>query len=289
MRAILHWTIILSSFKYINLTILDFVLLQRKSGFYTDAIKTWIVMNGEQATKCDLLPDAKATKKKRIQVKKKTKNKTWSSPKGWPVTWWPLVVHWRLTQTAQSFPYRHVLPSPAGFDINTRLWLTEALALGWAPGASTVHSALLLACWFTVPGGRSLIHFPSQFAHRAPRKPSSSNIFALWFPEEQLKKNKPPLTAPVPVNVQWACRPPLVLTTGEKGCGVTSSMWIFHFPQAAQSGPSSMRNRGMDAVVHVCQFNTHRSIGAHIESCCVCIINMCVGVYVAQRPTWSWH
>lgn len=138
------------------------------------------------------------------------------SPKHWPVTWWPLVVHWRLTQRAQSFPYRRVLPGPAGFDINTRLWLTEALALGWAPGASTVHSALLLACWFTVPGGCSLIHFPSQFAHRAPRKPSSSNIFALWFPEEPMKKNKPPLTAPVPVNVQRAGRPPLVSSFGEK-------------------------------------------------------------------------
>lgn len=98
------------------------------------------------------------------------KTQPWSSPKRRPVTWWPLVVHWRLTQTAQSFPYRRVLPGPAGFDINTRLWLTEALALGWAPGASTVHSALLLACWFTVPGGCSLIHFPSQFAHRAPQK-----------------------------------------------------------------------------------------------------------------------
>lgn len=130
----------------------------------------------------------------------------WSSPKChcWPMTWWPLVVRWWLTQTAQSFPYRRVLPGPAGFDINTRLWLTEAPALGWTPGASTVHSALLLACWFTVPGGCSLIHFPSQFAHRAPQKPSSSNIFALWFPEEPMKKNKPPLTAPVPVNVQRA-------------------------------------------------------------------------------------
>lgn len=110
--------------------------------------------------------------------------------KCWAVTWWPLVVLWRLTRTAQSFPYRLVLPGPAGFDINTSLWLTEALALGWAPGASAVHSALLLACWFTVPGGCLLIHFPSQFAHRAPRKPSSSNIFALWFPEEPMKKNK---------------------------------------------------------------------------------------------------
>lgn len=129
-----------------------------------------------------------------------------------PVTWWPLVAHRRLTQTAQSFPYRRALPGPAGFDINTRLWLTEALALGWAPGASTVHSALLLACWFTVPGGRSLIHFPSQFAHRAPRKPSSSNIFALWFPEEPRKKNKPhslhlfQLMCSGPVGLLWSGR-----------------------------------------------------------------------------------
>lgn len=94
------------------------------------------------------------------------------------------------TRTAPSLPYKLVLPGPAGFDISTSLWLTEALALGRAPGASALHSALLLACWFTVPGGCLLIHFPSQFAHRAPRKPSSSNIFALWFPEEPMKKNK---------------------------------------------------------------------------------------------------
>lgn len=31
-----------------------------------------------------------------------------------------------------------------------------------------------------------------------------------------MKKNKPPLTAPVPVNVQRAARPPLVSATGEK-------------------------------------------------------------------------
>lgn len=171
------------------------------------------------------------------------------NPSSWlkccSVTWWPLVVHWRLTQTAQSFPYRRVLPGPAGFDINTRLWLTEALALGWAPGASTVHSALLLACWFTVPGGRSLIHFPSQFAHRAPRKPSSSNIFALWFPEEPMKKNKPPLTAPVPVNVQRAGRPPLVSVTGEKQraavsqapCGSSISLnWLSRDQAASGTG-----------------------------------------------------
>lgn len=214
-----------------------------------------------------------------------------SCPKCWAVTRWPLVVHWRLTQTAQSFPYRRVLPGPAGFDINTRLWLTEALALGWAPGASTVHSALLLACWFTVPGGRSLIHFPSQFAHRAPRKPSSSNIFALWFPEEPMKKNKPPLTAPVPVNVQRASRSPLVSVTGEKQRAAVSQAPCGSsiFPQLAQLGPSSIGNRGIDGVLYVCQFNTRRSNGAHIESCCVCIINMCVGVYAAQRPTWSWH
>lgn len=207
-----------------------------------------------------------------------------------PVTRWPLAAHWRLTRTAQSFPYRRVLPGPAGFDINTGLWLTEALALGWAPGASTVHSALLLACWFTVPGGRSLIHFPSQFAHRAPRKRSSSNIFALWFPEEPMKKNKPPLTAPVPVNVQRGLSASSGLGDWGKaeGLGVTSSMWLFHFPHLAQSGPCSLET-GRHAVLYVCQFNIQGSNGAQIESCCVCIINMCVGVYAAQCPTRKWH
>lgn len=108
-----------------------------------------------------------------------------------PVTWWPLVVQWWLTQTAQSFPYRRVLPGPAGFDINTRLWLTEALALGWAPGASTVHSALLLACWFTVPGGRSLIHFPSQFAHRAPQNRPPAIYLLYDFLRSQWRKTSP--------------------------------------------------------------------------------------------------
>lgn len=153
--------------------------------------------------------------------------------KCWPVTWWPLVVLWRLKRAAQSFPYRLVLPAPAGFDINTSLWLTEALALGWAPGASAVHSALLLACWFTVPGGCLLIHFPSQFAHRAPRKTVLQQYICFmisWGAYEE--KQGLPLTAPVPVNVQRAGQPPLVSSTGGKaeGSSVTSSMWMFHFP-----------------------------------------------------------
>lgn len=150
-----------------------------------------------------------------------------------PVTWWPLVVLWRLTRAAQSFPYMLVLPAPAGFDINTSLWLTEALALGWAPGASAVHSALLLACWFTVPGGCLLIHFPSQFAHRAPRKTVLQQYICFmisWGAYEE--KQGLPLTAPVPVNVRRAGQPPLVSSTGGKaeGSSVTNSMWMFHFP-----------------------------------------------------------
>lgn len=136
--------------------------------------------------------------------------KTWSSPKYWPVTRWPLVVHnwyrqlnhFLIGVCCQVQLALTLTPAPA---------LTEALALGWTPGASRVHSALLLACWFTVPGGCTLIHFPSQFAHKAPQKPSSSNIFALWFPEESLKKNKPPcslhlfqLTCSGPVGLLWS-------------------------------------------------------------------------------------
>lgn len=197
------------------------------------------------------------------------------------MTWWPLVVHWRLTQTAQSFPYRRALPGPAGFDINTRLWLTEALALGRAPGAFTVHSALLLACWFTVPGGRSLIHFPSQFAHRAPRKNRPPAIYLLYdFLRSQWRK-----TSPRSLHLfQLMCsRPPLVLVTGEK-----PQCHKFHVDLPSPP-PGTVRTKQEQGVLYVCQFNARRSDGAHIESCCVCIINMCVGVYVARRSTWSWH
>lgn len=109
-------------------------------------------------------------------------------------------------------------------------------------------------------------------------------------------KTKPPLTAPVAVNVQRAGRPPLASSglwrlgksrraaVSQAPCGSSIS------PQLAQSGLSSAGGPGggaIDGVLYVCQFNTCRSNGAHIESCCVCIINMCVGVYVARRPTWK--
>lgn len=86
-----------------------------------------------------------------------------------------------------------------------------------------------------------------------------------------------------PVGLFWSSR------LGKKAlwCHKLNVDLPFPPPQLVQSGAGSLRNLGIDAVLHVCQFNTHRSIGAHIESCCVCIINMCVGVYVAQRPTWS--
>lgn len=104
-----------------------------------------------------------------------------------------------------------------------------------------------------------------------------------------MKKNKPPLTAPVPVNVQRAGRPPLVSVAGEKQkaavsqapCGSSIS------PNRPSRDRAAWGTEGIDGVLYVCQFNTRRSNGAHAESCCVCIINMCVGVYVAQRPTWS--
>lgn len=110
-----------------------------------------------------------------------------------------------------------------------------------------------------------------------------------------MKKNKPLLTAPVPVNVQRGRSASSGLGDWGKaeGRGVTSSMWIFHFPPHThtQSRPSRDRaawgTEGIDGVLYVCQFNTRRSNGAHVESCCVCIINICVGVYAAQRPTWS--
>lgn len=81
------------------------------------------------------------------------------------------------------------LPAPAGFDIKAAPWLTGALSLAvpWRHGR--VYSNPPLLCWFTVPVGQLLIHFPSPFAHRVPQKPSFSNIFGLWFPQEPRKKN----------------------------------------------------------------------------------------------------
>lgn len=82
------------------------------------------------------------------------------------------------------------LPDPAGFDINTRPWLTEALALGWIPGVSKVHSALLLPVdlLFSVATRWSIS--PLSLLTGQPEKLSPSNIFALWFPKKLIKKKK---------------------------------------------------------------------------------------------------
>lgn len=118
-----------------------------------------------------------------------------------------------------------------------------------------------------------------------------------------MKKNKPPLTAPVPVNVQRAGRPPLVSALGEQQraavsqapCGSSISLLppLLPLPPPANW---SIRDRvgwgteGTDGVLCACVSLTHAGqMGARAEPCCVCIINMCVGVYAAQRPTWSRH
>lgn len=112
-----------------------------------------------------------------------------------------------------------------------------------------------------------------------------------------MKKNKPLLTAPVPVNVQRAGRPPLVSALGEQQRAAVSQApcgsSISHLPPPTNW---STRDRagwgteGTDGVLCACVSLTHAGqMGARAEPCCVCIINMCVGVDAAQRPTWSRH
>lgn len=62
-----------------------------------------------------------------------------------------------------------------------------------------------------------------------------------------MKKNKPLLTAPVPVNVQRGRSASSGLGDWGKaeGRGVTSSMWIFHFPPHTHNpGPVGTEQRG---------------------------------------------
>lgn len=125
-----------------------------------------------------------------------------SKLRAYSMIWWPLLELQQLTKTAQSFPPILKLPDPAGFDINTRPWLTEALALGWIPGVSKVHSALLLPVdlLFSVATRWSIS--PLSLLTGQPEKLSPSNIFALWFPKELIKKKQAFFFAPVSVNVR---------------------------------------------------------------------------------------
>lgn len=162
---------------------------------------------------------------------KKNSKTFWVPQKSGPVTRWPLVVHRRLTQIAQSFPYRRILPSPAGFDINTRLWLTEAPALGWAPGGlhSTFNSpfSLLIYC----PRWPLVDPFPLSVCSQGTPKtvPQQYICFMIsWGADGGKTSPHSPhlfqLMCSGPVGLLWSCR------QGKRACGVTSSMWIFHFP-----------------------------------------------------------
>lgn len=190
------------------------------------------------------------------------------------VTWWPLLELKQLTKTAQSFPPILMLPDPAGFDINTRPWLTT-LALGWIPGVSKVHWALLLPVdlLFSVATRWSIS--PLSLLTGQPENLSPSNIFALWFPKELIKKKQKKnfflhlfrlMCAPV----QAGCSRQL----GNKGKASMSqaSIWIFYFLSAqAWSGPCS----------RVCQFNVMVKLRPQPKPCSMCSINMC-GEYLCN-------
>lgn len=113
-------------------------------------------------------------------------------------------------------------------------------------------------------------------------------IYLLYdFLRSQWRKTSPRSLHLFQLMCSGAGRPPLVSAAGEKQraavsqapCGSSISP-----PNLAQPGPEQHgEQEGIDGVLYVCQFNTRRSNGAHVESCCVCIINMCVGVYVALR------
>lgn len=107
---------------------------------------------------------------------------------------------------------------------------------------STVHSTLLFACWFTALGGRALIHFPSQFAHRAPWKtvPQQYICFMISWGAVEEKTSLRSL-APVPVNVRPSPSRSQAPLSAPGGWGIKgrasvsqASMWIFHFSSEAR-------------------------------------------------------
>lgn len=139
--------------------------------------------------------------------------------------------------------------------------------------------------------------FPLSVCSQGTPKTVLSNIFALWFPEEPMKKNKASrslhlfqLMCSRPVSLLWSCplgeKQRAAVSQAPCGCSIslTSS-------QAGTAQGAAGRGKMVEPItsIYVCQFNTWRSNGAHIESCCVRVhYYICLGVYVAQHPTWSW-
>lgn len=126
------------------------------------------------------------------------------------MTGWPLVVCRWLTWTVQSFPYRRVLPGPAGFNINTELWRTEAPALGPAPGglSSTFNSPFSLLIYR--PQWLLVDPFPLSVCSQGTPKTVLQQYICFmisWGVDEEktsptpLPPGPPRSTAPVPVNV----------------------------------------------------------------------------------------
>lgn len=166
------------------------------------------------------------------------------------MTGWPLVVCRWLTRTVQSFPYRRVLPGPAGFNINSELWRTEAPALGRAPGGlgSTFSSPFSLLIYR--PQRPLVDPFPLSVCSQGTPKTVLLQYICFmisWEVDEEkttpTPRLPPPwLAAPVLVNVRKrglsafsglsALGGGFARFGGVGGCSVTSSssMWIFHFP-----------------------------------------------------------
>lgn len=101
-----------------------------------------------------------------------------------------------------------------------------------------------------------------------------------------MRKNKPPLTAPVPVNVQRADRPPLVSATGEKRRGLRCHKLHVDLP-FPPAGPSWDRaawgtrwGGGGQKAYCVCVILTHAGQMGPTQSLAACALLTCVWVFM---------
>lgn len=91
-----------------------------------------------------------------------------------------------------------------------------------------------------------------------------------------MKKNKPPLTAPVPVNVQWAARPPLVSVAGEKQRAAVSLVPCGSSISPDRSEPNGVRNK----VYYMCVSLTRTGQMGPAQSLAACALLTCVRVFM---------